>query len=515
MELNPTIPVAHEPATDAPDSDLEDDEDEAPMLKDVEQFFLDSDDDSDLDDNSEELAFTESWARQPSALETFTRTLHNAHEAALKAQREQEARRVRPKQYKIRPSKRTMYRHKQQARILESKGYLSVADFMEYKRREVITKTVTRVADNVRTGISAGENATLQQATHAVIEEAARRAADLLESKEAAENARIAAEHAMRVREEAERTIAAQYATCESDSEPQEAAAAAMDAAAVADRAAVIASMLADVRAGRKPVDPTDIGLETKEDVQLNTWQDRPALFRAQAHLKVKSKDHKLDVIFRARISGMLATLNFFLDPNLTFTWREASLMASKAQGGGEWHARILRTWLHEYLKSGPARKLPLHRYGSAHSTVLIDEDISSTLQLALVEKVKSGYLTAQTLVELVASEEIQMKLEAANIRKRSISLRTAQCWLKHFGWRYEHVRKGMYIDGHERDDVVAYRQEFLGRWKEYERRMVTYDSETGEPTFPKGFPITPGTPFRLILITQDECTFYANDQPA
>ncbi|KIY48762.1 hypothetical protein FISHEDRAFT_8255, partial [Fistulina hepatica ATCC 64428] len=144
---------------------------------------------------------------------------------------------------------------------------------------------------------------------------------------------------------------------------------------------------------------------------------------------------------------------------------------------------------------------------------VLIDEDISSTLQLALVEKVKSGYLTAQTLVELVASEEIQMKLEAANIRKRSISLRTAQCWLKHFGWRYEHVRKGMYIDGHERDDVVAYRQEFLGRWKEYERRMVTYDSETGEPTFPKGFPITPGTPFRLILITQDECTFYANDQ--
>ena len=29
-----------------------------------------------------------------------------------------------------------------------------------------------------------------------------------------------------------------------------------------------------------------------------------------------------------------------------------------------------------------------------------------------------------------------------------------------------------MYVDGHERADVVQYRNEFIGRWKEYEKRL-------------------------------------------
>ena len=70
-----------------------------------------------------------------------------------------------------------------------------------------------------------------------------------------------------------------------------------------------------------------------------------------------------------------------------------------------------------------------------------------------------------------------------------------------------------MYIDGHEREDVVKYREEFLERWKEYEKRMVTYDNDGNIEHEPTGFAVPQRGRFRLILVTHDESTFYANDR--
>lgn len=79
--------------------------------------------------------------------------------------------------------------------------------------------------------------------------------------------------------------------------------------------------------------------------------------------------------------------------------------------------------------------------------------------------------------------------------------------------WRYGKKRNGMYIDGHEREDVVAYRKEFIERWKGYEKRMVTYDNEGDVAVTPSGFPVSQTGRFRLILVTHDESTFYAHDR--
>ncbi|TRM57266.1 hypothetical protein BD626DRAFT_616663, partial [Schizophyllum amplum] len=69
-----------------------------------------------------------------------------------------------------------------------------------------------------------------------------------------------------------------------------------------------------------------------------------------------------------------------------------------------------------------------------------------------------------------------------------------------------------MYIDGHERPDVVADRVAFCKRWEGYEKRFVKFDNEGNELPHPAGFTV-PGKPFRLILVTHDESTFYQNDQ--
>jgi len=70
-----------------------------------------------------------------------------------------------------------------------------------------------------------------------------------------------------------------------------------------------------------------------------------------------------------------------------------------------------------------------------------------------------------------------------------------------------------MYIDGHEREDVVKYREEFVARWKDYEKRFFIYDNNGEVLSKPVGFPVPQIGRFRLILVTHDESTFYETDR--
>ena len=64
-----------------------------------------------------------------------------------------------------------------------------------------------------------------------------------------------------------------------------------------------------------------------------------------------------------------------------------------------------------------------------------------------------------------------------------------------------------MYIDGHERDDVVAYRQEFVHRWAaEYETRFQIWDNDGNRLT-------QSSDSLPLILVTHDESTFFQNNE--
>ncbi|KAJ6545553.1 hypothetical protein B0H19DRAFT_893402, partial [Mycena capillaripes] len=81
-----------------------------------------------------------------------------------------------------------------------------------------------------------------------------------------------------------------------------------------------------------------------ESDLALNalTWRDQPALKKALKGLTMKAKDKRIDVFFRTRITSMVATVNLYLDENVACTWRQASMLAAKAQGRGANHARNL-----------------------------------------------------------------------------------------------------------------------------------------------------------------------------
>ena len=244
-------------------------------------------------------------------------------------------------------------------------------------------------------------------------------------------------------------------------------------------------------------------------DEALDLWNDRVALGIACAKLKERCKPKTLDVIVRARITAMIGVLNLFLEAGLGYTWRNASIVVAKAQGQGTTHACNLRKWILNFIRY---EELPVHCYNQSRWTVLEDEDISRSLQIRLGECAKRGYIKAADVVAIVESPEMQANLKRVGVCRPTITERTARNWLKRLDWRFEPKKNGMYIDGHEREDVVRYRNAFVARWKEYEKRFHKWNNDGNPLPLPTGFPVAGGR-FRLILITHDESTFFQNDE--
>jgi hypothetical protein len=237
--------------------------------------------------------------------------------------------------------------------------------------------------------------------------------------------------------------------------------------------------------------------------------RDLQKLRSASAMLTVELGNKECDLITRRRIQGMLGLLNLYLDEGLKLGWRKSSAIVSKTQGHGDTHARCIREWTLRFLESSA---LPFHRLGQAQWTVLRNEDIASEIKVRMTERAKDGFVKAEDIVDLVASPEMQKTFAEKGICKASISKSTAICWLKHLDWRYQTAQNGMYIDGHEREDVVAYRRAFVEQWKTYGMRFHQWDNNGHELPRPNGFPVPDGLPFRLVLITHDESTFFQND---
>ena len=75
-----------------------------------------------------------------------------------------------------------------------------------------------------------------------------------------------------------------------------------------------------------------------------------------------------------------------------------------------------------------------------------------------MTENAKGGFLKAEDVIDIVASPRMQGIFAQKGITKLSISIRTALCWLERLGWSYEKLKNGIYVDGHERPNMVAYR---------------------------------------------------------
>ena len=122
---------------------------------------------------------------------------------------------------------------------------------------------------------------------------------------------------------------------------------------------------------------------------------------------------------------------------------------------------------------------------------------------------------SAEEINRSIQSVGIQDTEDPINYRKKDgIRSRTARNWLHKLGYNWQHVKKGVFIDGHERADVVADRAKFLQRMKELDPYLVDFDSSGRilDKTYPNDCKVGGCQRRPIILITHDESIFSAND---
>ena len=94
---------------------------------------------------------------------------------------------------------------------------------------------------------------------------------------------------------------------------------------------------------------------------------------------------------------------------------------------------------------------------------------------------------------------------------KTGLSERTARRWLLNLGWRNKLLRKGVYMDGHERPDVVEYRNDvFLPLMASYQGRMVKWEPQGSQLV--RIEPVLGPGEKQIIVVFQDESCFHVNE---
>lgn len=164
-----------------------------------------------------------------------------------------------------------------------------------------------------------------------------------------------------------------------------------------------------------------------------------------------------------------------------------------------KWIRALAKYYL--FYESFPLSQCGRHQ---KHKRLIDDEDIALRCQRWLrQESGMNGISTSQFkqyIENVIFPECVEIK--------KTISLRTTERWLNVLGCQFEKHRQGMYFDGHEREDVVAYRKKFLRTMKEFERKMAKYEGEAMDAISPML-----GVGEReLIFVTHDECIFCSND---
>ena len=135
-------------------------------------------------------------------------------------------------------------------------------------------------------------------------------------------------------------------------------------------------------------------------------------------------------------------------------------------------------------------------------ASIITDENVQA-LFLVHLREMKDEFRTPENFMK-DCNESLFKRIPNA---PSTISLSTSTRWMKFLGFNPKLQQKGYYTDGHNRSDVVDYRDTvFLPTMLKYEKRMQEYSGEDMDTVIP---PELEEGEKRVVLITHDESTFY------
>lgn len=208
------------------------------------------------------------------------------------------------------------------------------------------------------------------------------------------------------------------------------------------------------------------------------------------------------DDILRSRLTMMTMALRNYTGTKSRkrMGWMKATEKAAEDLGKpSKWTVEQLRIWLRSFIED--REELPFNLYGTWSTSMLDDGELAQDL-FAHLQSI-GLYVRAEDIVEYLSRPEVQAKHNLA----QTVSLATAKRWMRLMDYRWTKTPSGQYVDGHEREDVVAYRQaKFLPTLFELLAHAQIWKEGMAEA---RGNP-----PERYTIIWyHDESTFYANDR--
>ena len=221
-----------------------------------------------------------------------------------------------------------------------------------------------------------------------------------------------------------------------------------------------------------------------------------------KADLKKQSKTLPLSQVHQLLILSSFATLRL---KGMSRISASLEIARQWRDGKGTYFARCIRAWARHYQVF---EQLPREKRGGGQNarSFLHDESVQNHCRTWL-SSLTAGQVTPRALQHAVNTTIFP---QLGITPKQPISERTARRWLIKLGWRRTVVRKGVYMDGHERDDVVKYRKDiFLPMMQDYERRMIHFEGPDLIRTEPD---LKPGER-RIKAYFHDESCFHANDE--
>ncbi|KAJ7304897.1 hypothetical protein DFH08DRAFT_658029, partial [Mycena albidolilacea] len=206
----------------------------------------------------------------------------------------------------------------------------------------------------------------------------------------------------------------------------------------------------------------------------------------------------------RVRMEGICSHLSQYANPNsLTYgKWGLSAQQAVIAIGRDVYCAHTFVTLSREYIAC--CKVLPINPYDHWSQSMLADVDLATDVCNHLQELGK--FITAEKLVQYLEREDVMEK----HGLEKAISISTVRRYLNELGYRWVTIfKKGQYCDGHEREDIVYYREEvYLPTLKGFQDCSCIFEADRSviTPSLP------PGT-WCTVIWYHDESIFYAHDR--
>ena len=170
---------------------------------------------------------------------------------------------------------------------------------------------------------------------------------------------------------------------------------------------------------------------------------------------------------------------------------------------------KTMRRWRSDWIaNSGSFSQSSRGKY---ERYVVVDEEEYRDMALKWIRENASckgkPNLTAKILSSWVNAKLLPHVRQHHPSVRQEISAVTATRWLHKLGFNPTSTKMGVYIDGHERQDVVEYRKLFLRKLEILESTHAPAPRVSDEPDSSLTSALK-----RLILLYHDESTFHSND---